>query len=102
MTKSKVVSIENFVKYVEEMEEFIPYLIYFGLYDQAERILDLMEKYSEICHVKIKNIKQIDFEKEHPELTETYPDVNDFKELDKISVPKFDKFKFLQLGREKY
>lgn len=84
------------------MEGFMQYLIYFGLFDPAERILDLLEKYAEITHVKIKNIKQIDYEKDHPELAEIYPEINDFKEITNVPMPKFDKYKYLKFGREKY
>ena len=87
---------------IEENEDFMQYLIAYGLYEQAERILDLMEKYAEISNVKVKNVKQLDYEKEHPELAELYPEISDFKEVERISSSKFDKFKYLKLGREKY
>lgn len=72
------------------------YLIYFGFYEQAERIHELLEKHAELTNKKIKEIKQLDFEAEHPELAEIYPELDEFKELQPLSANLFSKFKFVK------
>ena len=72
------------------------YLLAFGFYEQVEKIQELLEKHAELTHKKIKGIKQIDFETEHPELSELYPDLEEFKELQGLGANLFAKFKHLK------
>jgi hypothetical protein len=71
------------------------YLIYFGLFEQAETLLRLLEKFAEESNIKVKNIRQADFEKEHPELAEIYPDLTDYKEIQKLDANLFEKYSFM-------
>ena len=72
------------------------YLVYYGFYDQVERIQELLERLAEMTNKKIKGIKQIDFEEEHPELKELYPDLEVFKDVQALSANLFSKFKYIK------
>jgi len=72
------------------------YLVVFGFYEQVERIQGLLEKLAEISNKKIKSVKQVDFEAEHPELVEIYPDLEEFKEVQPLSANLFSKYKFVK------
>jgi len=72
------------------------YLVYYGFYEQVERIQELLEKYAEISNKKIKGIKQIDFEQEHPELKELYPELEEFKDAQPLSANLFSKYKYIK------
>ena len=88
--------------YIGDHEDFIKYCLHFGLYEQAEKILELMEKFAEICNVKIKDLRQINYENEHPELAEIYPEDPEFKEIQRLSEKTFSKYKHLKFARGKY
>jgi hypothetical protein len=90
----------NFNK-IEEYEEFLTFLIFFNLHEQAEKIIDLLDKYSEISNVKTKYIKQIDFEKEHPEMLEIYPDLEEFKPWQRKELNLAEKFSYIKSSKTK-
>jgi len=62
----------------------------------VERIQELLERLAEMTNKKIKGIKQIDFEEEHPELKELYPDLEVFKDVQALSANLFSKFKYIK------
>lgn len=71
------------------------------MHEQAERIIELLEKYSEVSNVKLKNIRQIDYEKDHPELAEVYPDSEDFKSLQRKELNLAEKFSYIKSSKTK-
>lgn len=77
------------------------FLVFFNLHEQAEKIIELLDKYAEVSNVKIKNIRQIDYEKEHPELLEVYPDLEEFKSWQRKDLNLAEKFSYIKLSKAK-
>jgi len=94
----------NLMKYTpkikEEYEDFIQYLVFFGLYEQMEKLVDLLEKYANVTNVKVKNLKQIQFEAANPEMNITYPDIPDFQEVKPITPQEFSRYAYIKLAKK--
>lgn len=68
---------------------------------EAERLLELFEKYMNTTNNKFKNIKQQAFEEEHPELKELYPENEDFKEIHITEPYQSATFRYLKFHKTK-
>ena len=76
-------------------------MIAFGLIEQAEKLLELFEKYTNITNNKFKTVKQIDFENAHPELHELYPENEDFKPVSNVEQYQSATFRYLKFYKSK-
>ena len=75
--------------------------MFFGLSEQAERILALLERYAVVTNVKVKTLKQIDFEAANPDLNLIYPELDEFKELKSIDIHhEFAKYRFIKQSKK--
>jgi len=88
-------------KMKEDYEGFFRHLIAFGLIEQAEKLLELFEKYTNITNEKFKTIKQKDFEIAHPELHELYPENEDFKPVSNHEPYQSATFRYLKFYKSK-